>query len=68
MDYNELIDDVKGSCYSLHACKEGCETLQQQWMSLLASQHHISHVERVPTFDMFYAIIDLTSVEMAGTI
>ena len=53
MDYNELIDDVKGSCYSLHAYKEDCEALQQQWMSLFATQRPIFWTEITPQIWQF---------------
>ena len=44
----ELVDDIRRVSEHLYVSKEGHETIQQQWMSLCAAQHPLSHAERVP--------------------
>ena len=48
MNYKGLLDAVRSSSYLPYKPKEGYETLQQQWVSLLAAYHPIPPAERVP--------------------
>ena len=48
MNYKERLDTIRSSSYLPYKPKEGYETLQQQWVSLLAAYHPIPPAERVP--------------------
>ena len=48
MTHNGPVDTIRSSSLLLCASKEGYETPQQQWMSLLIAYHSISHAKRVP--------------------
>ena len=48
MNYKECLDTIRSSSYLPYKPKEGHETLQQQWVSLLAAYHPIPPAERVP--------------------
>ena len=53
MNYKGRLDTIRSSSYLPSRPKEGYETLQQQWVSLLAAYHPIPPAERVPQIRYF---------------
>jgi hypothetical protein len=51
--HNFLTDASRKSIHLPHTSNEGYETLQQQLISFLTTQHPISHAEMVPPIWMF---------------
>ena len=48
MNHKVLTDAVRNSSNNSYTSREGYETLDQQWMSLLAAQHPITSAEKKP--------------------
>ena len=48
VNHNGLADAIRSTFHLSYASKEDFETLQQQWLSLLAVHHPICRTERVP--------------------
>ena len=48
-----LVVAIRSSSYLPYVFKEGFETPQQQWLSLIAVKHPICHTERVPQIWLF---------------
>ena len=63
MDHKELVYAPKSYSNLPYTCAEGYETVQQQWMSLLATHHPLFLADRVPKIWYFARKLRATLTE-----